>query len=92
MIKRLDIGTERKIRDLIKSNQGNEVILERQGASFTFKMDANSADVWQTRPPKKTVKASSRGMEVDEVAIVKSYSDSFWEDPEYSKLRCGPCE
>ena len=38
MATRLDIETERKIRDLIKGGKANEVILEREGVSSTFEI------------------------------------------------------
>ena len=89
--KRLDVETERKIRDLVKGTQGNEVVLERAGGSFTFEIDVKSqgsADGFQE--PKKTVKASNRQMQVDEVAI-KSYFDALWNEPEYEEIECGQC-
>ena len=86
--KRLDIETERKIRDLVKGNQGNEVVLERAGGSFTFEIDVKSEE-W--KDPKKPVKASNQRMQVDEVAI-KSYFDALWQEPEHEELECGSCE
>ena len=80
--KRLDIETERKIRDLVKGTQGSEVILERAGGSFTFEMDVKSGDRWQT--PKKTTRPSTQKMQVDEVMIEKSYYDALWDD-EYAE-------
>ena len=88
LAKRLDIDTERKIRDLVKSTQGNEVVLERAGGSFTFEIDVKS-DEW--KEPKKTVRPSNQKMQVDEVAI-KSYFDALWNEPEYEELECGRCE
>jgi hypothetical protein len=76
--KRLDIETERKIRDLVKSNQGHEVVLERAGGSFTFEIDVKSEE-WQD--PKKAAKAGAQKMQVDEVSIVKSFFDCLWEEP-----------
>ena len=84
--KRLDINTERKIRDLVKGTPGNEVVLERAGGSFTFEIDVKSEE-W--KEPKKPVEPINQKMEVDEVAI-KSYFDALWEEPEYEE--CGICE
>ena len=86
--KRLDIETERKIRDLVKGTQGNEVVLERAGGSFTFEIDVKS-DEW--KDPKKPARPTTQKMQVDEVAI-KSYFDALWEEPEYEELECGNCE
>ena len=89
--KRLDIETERKIRDLVKSTQGNEVVLERAGGSFTFEIDVKSQDNADGfKEPKKTVKASNQQMQVDEIAI-KSYFDALWNEPEYEEIECGQC-
>ena len=85
--KRFGFDTERKIRDLVKGNHGNEVVLERAGGSFTFEIDVKS-DEWQV--PKKTVRASNQNMQVDEVAI-KSYFDAIWQEPEHEELERGPC-
>ena len=85
--KRLDIETERKIRDLVKGTQGSEVVLERAGGSFTFEIDVKS-EGWQE--PKKPARPSTQKMQVDEVAI-KSYFDALWEEPEYEeRIRCEP--
>ena len=83
---RLDIETDRKIRDLVKGTQGNEVVLERAGGSFTFEIDVKS-EGWQE--PKKPVRPSNQRMQVDEVAM-KSYFDALWEEPEYEE--CVRCE
>ena len=68
--KRLDSDTERKIRDLVKGTQGNEVVLERAGGSFTREIDVNS-DGWQD--PKKTAKVSNQKMQIYEVGFQLSY-------------------
>jgi hypothetical protein len=86
--KRLDIETERKIRDLVKGNQGHEVVLERAGGSFTFEMDVKS-EGWTE--PKKPLKVSNQKMQVDEVAM-KSYFDALWEEPSYGELEYGQGE
>ena len=87
--KRLDIETERKIRDLVKGNPGHEVVLERSGGSFTFEIDVKSEE-WEE--PKRAAKAGTQRMQVDEVAIAKSFFDCLWEEPEYEELQCGTCE
>ena len=68
--KKLIHESEKKIRDIIKSEAGPEVILERRGGAFTFDIDVKSGESsnqqWQT--PKKTAKAqSNRGnhMEIE---------------------------
>ena len=86
--KRLDIETERKIRDLVKGTQGSEVILERAGGSFTFEMDVKSGDRWQTL--KKIARPNAQKMQVDEVMVEKSYYDALWEE-EHEELECTPC-
>ena len=85
--KRLSVETERKIRDLVKGEKGNEVVLERQGGSFTFEIDVKDSEGWKT--PKKTARASTQ-MDVSEASIEKSYYDALWED-EYEELECMPC-
>ena len=61
--------------DLVKGTKGNEVVLERAGGSSTFEIDVNPHG-WQD--PRKTVKASTQKMQIDEVAI-NSYLDALWE-------------
>ena len=86
--KRLDIETERKIRDIVEGAQGNEVVLERAGGSFTFEIDVKSHG-WHE--PRKLARTSNQRMQVDEVAI-NSYSGALWEEPEHEELECGNCE
>ena len=98
--KRLDIDTERKIRDLVKGSGGHEVVLERAGGAFTFEIDVKSeekegtataaAGAWKV--PRNPAKASSRNMDVDETVIAKSYFESIWEEQECDELECKPCE
>ena len=88
--KRLDVDTERKIRDLVKSNRGNEVILERAGGSFTFEIDVKTDEQQGWQSPKKTARISNQKMDVDETAIEKSYYDALWEE-ECEEMTCTPC-
>jgi len=99
--KRFDIETERKIRDLVKGVQGNEVILERSGGAFTFEIDVKSEEEW--KDPKRIAKPGTQRMQVDSYSIDKSYYDSLWDEDEYSEmpdlldpetgevLKCTPC-
>ena len=88
--KRFDRDNETKIRDLVKNSQGSEVIFERAGGSFTFEIDVESEDAWQT--PKKPTKTGTQKMDVDQVAIERSYFDSLWDEQEYDELECMPCD
>ena len=80
--KRLDLDSERKIRDIVKTASGSEIVFERSGGSFTFEMDVKS-EGWIE--PKKPLRVSRQKMQVDEVAI-KSYFDALWEEPSYGEL------
>ena len=42
IVKKLSHESEKKIRDIIKSEEGQEVILERRGGGFTFDVDVKS--------------------------------------------------
>ena len=87
--KRLDSDSERRIRDIVKQASGSEIVLERSGGSFTFEIDVKS-EVDEFSTPKKTIRAGTRKMEVDEVQIEKSYYDALWEE-RYEELECSPC-
>ena len=77
--KRLGSDTERKIRDLVKSCKGSEIVFERSGGSFAFEIGVKSEGKdWHAT--KKTVKASTRSMKVDGVVGVPSYCDAIWEE------------
>ena len=49
-----------------------------------------SEDEWQT--PKKPIKTGTQKMDVDQVAIERSYFDSLWDEQEYDELECMPCD
>ena len=40
--KRLGSDTDMEIRDLAKSSNGSEIVLERSGGSFTFEVDVKA--------------------------------------------------
>ena len=76
--------SEKKIRDIIKAEEGPEVILERRGGGFTFDIDVQSeksdiSNQWQT--PKETVRATgNRGNEMDIDVAGKNRFDPLWDD------------
>ena len=70
--KRLSVETEREIRDLIKGEKGNEVVFERSGESFTFEIDVKTEEAEGWKQPKKTVRTSTRKIDVDEAQFEKS--------------------
>ena len=86
----MSLESEKKIRDIIKSEEGAEVILERRGGAFTFDIDVQTEGS-QWEHPKKTAKrvsSQSTKMDVDE-----AYHNRFralWEDEE-DALQCGQC-
>ena len=45
---------------------------------------------WQT--PKKQIKTGTQKMDVDQVAIERSYFDSLWDEQEYDELEFMPCD
>ena len=87
----MDLDTERKIRDLIKSGKGSEVILERSGGSFTFEIDVKSQESEGWKAPKNPVRGNTRSMEVDRITIAQSYFNNLWEEQEYDEVECTPC-
>ena len=49
IVKKLSLESEKKIRDIIKSEEGPEVILERRGGAFTFDTDVQTdGNQWET--------------------------------------------
>ena len=86
----MNIETDRKIRDLVKGGKGNEVVLEREGGSFTFEIDVKSEGEEGWTAPKKTVKANNH-MDVNETEIARNYFETLFEEHE-GNLECAPCE
>ena len=90
IVKKLSLESEKKIRDIIKSEEGPEVILERRGGAFTFDIDVQTeANKWEH--PKKTarrVSNQSTKMDVDEAS--HNRFRALWEDEE-DAIQCGQC-
>ena len=90
IVKKLSLESEKKIRDIIKSEEGPEVILERRGGAFTFDIDVQTeGNQWEH--PKKTAKRvsnQSTKMDVDEAS--HNRFRALWENEE-DAIQCGPC-
>ena len=82
IVKKLSKAAEEKVRDIVKSEAGPEIVLERKAGAFKFDIevkDERNAEEFQV--PKKTWKPKKRNdMDVDEAGIEKSYYDALWED------------
>ena len=97
-MKRLSPDTERKIRDLVKSERGPEIVLERRGGAFTFDIDIKDEKKskvpdaeWKT--PKNPVKPSgNRKMDVDAAAGVPGNRyEALWNDEDDDEMQCQGC-
>ena len=69
----------------------NEVVLDREGGSFTFEIDVksdNQEGEWKT--PKNPARRNIQ-MDVDESVPVQNMYGNLWEE-EYEELTCPPCE
>ena len=81
-MKKLSKAAEEKVCDIVKSEAGPEIVLERKAGAFKFDIevkDERNAEEFQV--PKKTWKPKKRNdMDVDEAGIEKSYYDALWED------------
>ena len=90
IVKKLSSESEKKIRDIIKSEEGPEVILERRGGAFTFDIDVQTeGSQWEhPKKPVKRVSNQSTKMEVDEAGYNRFRA--LWEDEE-DAFQCGPC-
>ena len=67
IVKKLSLESEKKIRDIIKSEEGPEVILERRGGAFTFDINVQTdGNQWETlKKPAKRVSNQATKMDVD---------------------------
>ena len=91
IVKKLSSESEKKIRDIIKAENGPEVILERRGGAFTFDIDVQSdgADKWET--PKKTVRSTVRqSSDMDVSMVSRNQFDPLWDEEEEGS-HCQPC-
>jgi len=103
-VKKLSRNAEEKIRDIVKAEEGPEIVLERKAGAFKFDIEVQGGrNDEEFQVPKKTAKPrNSREMDVDEAGIEKSYYDALWEDsPEMEddmtgmieeELRCQKCQ
>jgi hypothetical protein len=100
IVKRLSPDTERKIRDLVKSERGPEIVLERKGGAFTFDIDVkdekksaarNEDEEW--KKPKNPVKPSgNRKMDVDAAAEDSGNRyKALWNDDDDDEMQCKNC-
>ena len=82
IVKKLSRAAEEKVRDIVKSEAGPEIVLERKAGAFKFNIEVkDSRNEKGFQVPKKTVKwKKSNEMDVDETEIEKSYYDALWED------------
>ena len=94
IVKKLSHESEKKIRDIIKAEEGPGVILERRGGGFKFDIDvkgekSEATNQWETR--KKTVKAASnQGNKMDIDVADKNRFDPMWDDEE-DAIQCNEC-
>ena len=86
----MDIDFAKTIRVLARGGGGNEIILGTPGASFTFEIGVTSEKQQGWQAPTKT--ATSGVHKMDEVEVVQSYFNKFWEEQEYDEIECTPCE
>ena len=98
IVKKLSHSAEKQIRDIIKNEQGPELVLQRTGGSFTFDLDvkneeSNPKSMGKFESARNTVKAqSNRKMDVDYTS--KNAFSAFWgmeEIEECDELSCQPC-
>ena len=91
IVKKLSPESEKKIRDIIKAENGPEVILERRGGAFTFDIDVQSQEADKWEKPKKTFKSAVRQSSDMDVSMVSGNRfDPLW-DEEGDDLECQPC-
>ena len=83
IVKKLSKEAEEKVRDIVKSEAGPEIVLERKAGAFKFEVETKSGgrNDEEFQLPKKTAKFKTRNdMDVDEAGIEKSYYDALWDD------------
>ena len=90
--KRLTPSSERAIADIMRSERGNEVILERAGGAFTFEVDVKAKELGEWEKPKRPARAGNQRMDVDRTEINNSYYDPLWDEEECDEIQCTPCE
>ena len=88
--KRLDLETERKIRDLVKGGRGNEVILERAGGAFTFETDVKSEEAGGWKELKNAIRRGNT-MDVDESVPVHNRFSTLREE-QCDESECTLCD
>jgi hypothetical protein len=90
IVKKLSLESEKKIRDIIKSEEGPEVILERRGGAFTFDIDVQTEGNQWEHPKKPAKRASNQSTKMDVDVAWQNRFGPLWEDEE-DAIQCGQC-
>ena len=99
IVKKLSEKTVKEIRDVIKAEEGPELILERRGGAFVFDVDVKSEEEqeWKSKEdaPRRFVRSSraqSNHMEVDMAGDRGNRFEALWSDePDLDEKECMEC-